>query len=342
MSGRRSARIAWQLAPDATLDAMPLAVADGVVIALGRGDETELRRVALDDGATVWAERLSGRAAGPPVRTGDVLAVPLAGGRVSVHGLRDGAPLAAWDASGAHCGPIGAFRGAIFVRSQDTRGPRLSRVEDGEVRWTCPDPLGGCDGGQMRATDGALVIAGATAPGRVVAAGVDLEDGRALWRHEEPATLLNDLWAVGGIVDVVMNTCVRGLDARTGEARPVRFSGFPLDMARAVGEHLVAMMSGHTGPVLLCFHLVSQQHLGRVTRAMSRLVGAHAEEALVILDSGDAVFYALPELEPLDFPEPGALGAPQHVVWAQHACYVVSDDGRTLTAIDLDVAPAGA
>lgn len=338
MSGRRSARVAWQLAPAATLDAIPLAVADGVVVALGHSDHTELRRIALDDGATVWTERLAGRATGAPVRTGALLGVPLSDGRVSVHRLRDGAPIGAWDARGPHRGPIAAFRGAFFVRSGADGEARLSRVDGEATRWSCPDPLTGCGGGLMRATDGVLVAAAAAAD-RVVATGLDIEDGRLLWRHEEPATVLNDLWAVGGIVDVVMNTCVRGIEARTGEARPVRFSGFPLDEARAVGEHLVAMMSGHTGPVLLCFHLVSQRHLGRVTRAMSRLVGAHSEEALVVLDSGDAVFYALPELEALDFPEPAALGAPQHVVWAQHACYVVSNDRRTLTAVDLDVMP---
>ncbi len=91
------------------------------------------------------------------------------------------------------------------------------------------------------------------------------------------------------------------------------------------------------GPVLLCFDLVSQRLHGRISRAMTRLVGAHPNEVLVTLVNGDPAFYALPALAAVGLPESHAVGTPLYASWSRDVCYVVPEHRRSISAIDLEV-----
>lgn len=333
------ARVLWQLVPDMAIRNRPLALADGVVVTWERGDSCGLRRLAAEDGATVWDRALDHRPVGAAVRTGGLLAVPLSGGFIGTYAASDGAPLGpAWAPlpCPAHA-ELAAAGGRVFARCGHGADATLSGYVVGEAApaWVVPDPAGGAEA-RMRSTAGVLVLASAQEGDGIIVAGVDQETGRLLWTHREDGTTLHDLWSVGGIVDVVTSSGVVGLDAATGEHRTTRFSGFPLDSARAVGEHLVAMMEGHMGPVLLCFNIVTQRLVGRISRAMTRLVGAHGSEALITLINGEPIFYALPSLEPLDLPESDAINPPGVTAWSRDICYVVSQDQRAVTAVDLD------
>ena len=334
------ARVLWQLAFDMDVRTPPLALADGLVLSLDRGRRSELRRLALDDGTTRWTRELPHRAHGGPVRTGGALAVPLVNGQVQALRLDDGALWGpAWTLPGPPNPTLGAAGGHFFARCGQGVDAALHALAPGRPAplWSVPDPLAGADTARLRVTDGVLVLAGALPEAdTVVIAGVDPATGRLLWSHREATSRLLDLWAVAGLVDVVTSSGVLGLVAGTGELRSARFGGFPLESACAVGEHLIAMMEGHMGPVLLCFHLVSQRLVGRVSRAMTRLVGAHANEVLVTLINGDPVFYTLPSLDQIDFPEIEALSDPKLTVWSRDVCYVLGADERTLTAVDLD------
>lgn len=317
----------------------PLALADGVVVTWERGDSCGLRRLASDDGATVWDRALDHRPVGAPVRTGGVLAVPLAGGFIGTYAVANGAPRApAWTPlpCPAHA-ELAAAGGRVFARCGHGVDATLSCYVVGEAApaWVVPDPANGSEA-RMRSTGGVLVLASPQEGDGILVAGVDQQTGEVLWTHHSDGTTLHDLWSVGGIVDVVTSSGVVGLDAATGEHRTTRFSGFPLDSARAVGEHLVAMMEGHMGPVLLCFHIVTQRLVGRISRAMTRLVGAHGSEALITLINGEPIFYALPSLEPLDLPESDAINPPGATAWSRDICYVISQDQQTVTAVDLD------
>jgi len=334
------ARVLWQLTFDLEVRTTPVALADGLVITLAGGDTSVLRRLALDGGAPVWSTDLHHQVVGSPVRTGSLLAVPLAGGHIGAFDVADGAPLRpAWAPlpTPAHA-ELAAAGGRVFARCGHGVDATLSCYLVGQSRpaWVVPDPASGGEATRMRTTNGVLVVASAREDDGVVIAGVDVETGHRRWLHREAGSRLHDLWAIGGIVDVVTSSGVIGLEAATGEHRTTRFAGFPLDSARAVGEHLVAMMEGHMGPVLLCFHIVTQRLIGRISRAMTRLVGAHAGEVLVTLINGEPIFYAIPSLEPLDLPEAEAISPPGVTAWSRDVSYVVSLDQHTVTAIDLD------
>lgn len=335
------ARVVWQQAFSSELQMPPLALGDGLLIAVERGDTALLRRLDAADGATVWERDLGRRTVGPAARTGDLVAIPLTGGHFATLSVHDGSPLGpAWAPlpSPAHPDLIAAS-GRVFVRSGHGDGATLTCYLEGRAipAWVVPDPAGGTLHAQMRFTRGVLVVASPFDGAGVVALGVDGATGRTRWAYESDATALHDVWAVAGIVDLVTSSGVVGLDAFTGEQRSTRFSGFPLDSARAVGDHLIAMMEGHMGPVLLCFHTVTQRLVGRISRAMTRLVGAHPSEALITLINGDPVFYALPDLTPLELPEADAINPPGLTAWSRDMVYVVSEDRRVLTAVDLDV-----
>jgi len=335
------ARVLWQQGFTAEIRATPLALGGGVVVSLERPDGALLRRVEADEGATVWEHDLGHHTVGPPVRTGELIAIPLAGGHLATVSAADGSPIEpAWTPlPGPAHDDLVAAGGRVFVRCGHGDGASLSCYVAGRARpaWTVPDPAAGALHARMRVTRGVLVVAAAHDEDGVIVIGVDCESGRGRWSHRSDALVLHDLWAVGGVVDVVTSSGVVGLDATTGEHRTTRFTGFPLDSARAVGEHLVAMMEGHMGPVLLCFHIVTQRLVGRISRAMTRLVGAHESEALITLINGDPVFYAIPELTPVDLPEAEAINPPGVTAWSRDVVYVVSEDGHLLTAVDLDV-----
>ncbi|MCA9518223.1 MAG: PQQ-binding-like beta-propeller repeat protein [Myxococcales bacterium] len=336
----QKARIVWQLAVDSEIRSPPLALADGVLLVLERDGHGVLRRLPLEEGRPAWSAPLDARPAGGPVRTGDVVAVPLADGRIAAFRLATGEPmLPAWPALETPAvPPLAGLGGVIYARSYRGGHPRLTALAVGQAEplWEVPDPIPTSPDARFRQTAGVIVAGGTLGGEQVVVTGLDPATGKALWSHAEADCVLHDLWAVGGIVDVVTSASVVGLLADGGELRNIRFTGFPFDSAYAVGEHLVTLMDGHMGPVLLSFDVVSQKLIGRVSRAMTQLVAAHAEEVLVTRVGGEAAFYTVPALESIAFPEAYATPAPRFASFARDVCYVVPDHGRSITAIDLN------
>lgn len=336
----QKARIVWQLATDSEIRSPPLALADGVLLVLERDGHGVLRRIPLEDGRPAWSTPLAARPAGGPVRTGDVVAVPLSDGRIAAFRLATGAPLApAWaPLETPAVPPLAGSGGVIYARGQRGGHPRLAAFAVGraEPLWEVPDPLPTSPDARFRQTGGVVVVGGTLGGEQVAVTGLEPATGKLLWTHAESDCVLHDLWAVGGIVDVVTSASIVGLLAEGGELRNIRFTGFPFDSAYAVGEHLVTLMDGHMGPVLLSFDTVSQKLIGRVSRAMTRLVAAHAEEVLVTRVGGEAAFYTLPNLESIAFPEAYAIPAPRFASFARDVCYVVPEHGRSITAVDLN------
>ncbi len=337
----QQARVLWQIAFAQEVSVPPLALADGIVIALTRAREHTLRRLDAH-GEAVWSAPLERAPVAAPVRSGRLLAIALEGGQIAAMDLTTGAPLGrGWaPLGGPILAPIAALGGRIYARVGEGAKASLVALEPAATSplWRSADPSGGGPQALMRLTDGILIYAGTAPDGSAtLVRGLDPTTGAQRWAHAEIDCELNDLWAVGGVVDLITTNRVVGLDPRTGQVRNARFTSFPLEDARAPGDQLVAMMDGHTGPVLLCFDLVSQRLHGRISRAMTRLVGAHPNEAMVTLVNGDAALYALPGLSLVDLPESQALGTPLYAAWSRDLCYVVPDHRRALTAIDLEV-----
>lgn len=337
---RQQARILWQLALDGDIHTQPTALADGVLMVIDRDGGCEVRRVDLDVGDVQWARQLRRQAVGRAARTGDLVAIPLAKGGLAGLRLADGEPIKpAWQpASAAWVGPIAAHGGRVFGRWGSGKSARLGGYVPGqkEPLWTVVDPLAGADDGRMHFTAGRLLVAGNRANEAMVIAAVDPATGETLWTHTSADLRVNRVWAIGGVIDVVTHTNVVGLEVETGEKRTTRFAGFPLETATTSGGQLVAMMEGHMGPVLLSFDMISQNLVGRVSRAIEGLTGAHPAEVMVQLVGGEPAIYTLPDLESVGLPEAEALHSPRWVAWARDVAYVVAGHGRTITALDLD------
>jgi len=336
----RRIRLAWQHWLDGEIRRTPVPLADGLLVVLDRpGHSVALR---LDsDGKEVWQVDLGGVASGEPARTQGFLAVPVAGERVVVVDLAAGR-LQRADVSvpGAPLrGGITALGGRLWVRLGQTRdglGPFLAvldieRPADGMRLFA--DPLGAAIETRCRRTNRTLVAAAEHPNGNAVLVGLDEVTARVLWRHELPATGVNDLWAAGGLVDIVLSHSVCSRDARSGAALTRRFEGFALEGARLSGQTLLVLVpeNGH-GRRLLAYDAATEEQTG-VMFGVQRIIGASSDLALLRNIGDEAVLVELPSLAVQPLPEAEAIESAELVAFSRHELWVVAHGGRSLSAL---------
>ena len=336
----RRIRLAWQLWLDGELRRTPLPLADGLVVVLDRpGSSVALR---LDeDGKTVWQVELPGVASGEPARTQGFLAVPLGGERVVVVDLAQGRLQrtdVAVQGSPLH-GGIAALGGRLWVRfghTSDGLGPFLAvldleRAVDGLRLF--PDPLGDAIETRCRRTNRTLVAAAEHPDGSAVLVGLDEVTTRVIWRHELPGTGVVDLWAAGGLVDLVLSHAVCSWDGRTGAPLTRRFEGLALEGARLAGETLLVPVpdNGHARR-LIAFDAATEEETG-VMLGVQRIIGASSDLALLRDTAGDTILAELPSLGALSIPEADAIEAAELVAFSRHGLWVVAHGGRSLSAL---------
>jgi len=337
----RRVDLAWQLWLDGELRRTPLPLADGLLLVLDRpGGSVALR---LDsDGREIWQVELPGVASSDPVRTQGFVAVALGGERVVVidvaHGrlLRNGVAVH----GAAVRGGIAAVGGRLWVRlgkTSDGLGPFLAVLDlmaPGDGLRLFPDPLGSAIETRCRRTNNTLVAAAEHPNGNVLLVGLDESSARLLWQHELPQTGVVDLWAAGGLVDLVLSNGVRSWDARTGTPLTRRFAGHALEGARLAGETLLVLVpdNGH-GRHLRTFNACTEDATGRLL-AIQRVIGASSDLALLRDHDGNVMLVELPTLTPFTIPEADAIAGAELVAFSRHALWVVAHGGRSLTCLE--------
>lgn len=339
-SAARRIRLAWQLWLDGEIRRTPVPLADGVLVVLDRpGRSTAMR---LDgDGGTVWQVDLPGVASGEPARTQGFLAVPIDGERVVVVDLARGRVQRS-DVSvpGASLrGGIAALGGRLWVRCGETRdglGPFLAvldleRPDDGLRLF--PDPLGAAIETRCRRTNRTLVAAAEHPGGGAVLVGLDEVTARVLWRQELPATGVVDLWAAGGLIDLVLGHSVRSWDARSGAPLTRRFEGLSLEGARLAGQTLLVLVpeNGHARR-LLAFDAATEEQSG-VMFGVQRIIGASSDLALLRNVGDEALLVELPGLAVQPLPEAEAIESAELVAFSRHELWVVAHGGRSLSSL---------
>ncbi len=337
----RRVNLAWQLWLDGELRRTPLPLADGLLVVLDRPDVSVALRLD-SEGRELWQVELPGVASADPVRTQGFVAVPLGGARVVIIDVTLGRLVRASIAvEGASVrGGIAALGGRLWVRlgkTADGLGPflavlDLTALDDGLRLF--PDPLGAAIETRCRRTNNTLVAAAEAPNGDALLVGMDEATARVLWHHELPNTGIVDLWAAGGLVDVVLSGSVRSWDARSGKPLTRRFEGKALEGARLAGETLLVMVpdNGH-GRRLLSYEACTEDATGELL-GVQRIIGASSDLALVRGSDGLVMLVELPSLSPLTMPEADAIEGAELVAFSRHALWVVAHGGRSLTCLE--------
>ncbi len=336
----RRASLAWQLWLDGDVRRTPLPLADGLFVLLDRPSGSVALR--LDgEGREVWQLELPGVASADPVRTQGFVAVALDGASVVVIDVAHGRLMRARIAvDGASVGDgVAALGGRLWVRlgkSADGLGPFLAVLDvmapDDGVRLF-PDPLGAAIETRFRRTN-RTIVAAAEHNGTGHLVGIDEASARVLWQHELPNTGIVDLWAAGGLVDVVLSIGVRSWDARSGMSLTRRFDGHELEGGRLAGETLLMLVPDRElGGRLLAYEAATEEPSGQMF-SVQRIVGASSDLTLVTDAVGGAVLAELPDLNPLAFPESDAIEGPVLAAFSRHAVWVVAHGGRSLSRIE--------
>lgn len=339
--GARRVNLTWQLWLDGEIGRVPLPLADGLLVLLDRPDGTVALRLD-SEGRELWQLELHGLASADPVRTQGFIAVPLGGQRVVVIDVAQGRLVRASVAveGAAVRGAIAALGGRLWVRlgkTADGLGPFLAVLdlmapEDGLRLF--PDPLGDAIETRCRRTNNTLVAAAEQRNGSALLIGMDEASARLLWQHELPDTGVVDLWAAGGLIDLVVSGGVRSWDARSGKPLTRRFEGKALEGARIAGETLLVMVAdnGH-GRRLLTFDACTEDQTGQLL-GVQRIIGASSDLALVRGSDDVVMLVELPSLSPLMMPEADAIEGAELVAFSRHALWVVAHGGRSLTCLE--------
>lgn len=340
-SGPRAA-LAWQLWLDGEIRRTPLPLADGVLVLLDRPTGTVAVRLD-EDGRELWAIELPGIASGDPVRTHGFVAVPIDGERITVidvnqrklqrHGVRvPGAVVR---------GGIAALGGRLWIRFSETSdglGPFLAVFDvhaPDEAPRLHPDPLGVAIETRCRRTNNTVVAAAEHPGGHAIVVGLDETTARVLWRHELPETGVVDLWAAGGLVDLVVSDGLQSWDARSGQRLTRRFGGRALEGSRLAGETLLVLAPHDDGDArqLLAFNACTEELTG-THAAVQRILGANSDLALARDHGGLPRLFDLPQLLPLTLREADALEGCELVAFSRHALWVVAHGGRSLSCLE--------
>lgn len=335
--------LAWQLWLDGELRRTPLPLANGLLVVLDRPTGSVALRLD-SDGRELWQVELPGIASSDPVRTQGFVAVPIGGERVVVIDVAHGQLLRANIAvdGAAVRGGIAALGGRLWVRlgkTADGLGPYLAKLDlaaPEEGLRLFPDPLGAAIETRFRRTNDTLVAAAEHPNGDALLVGIDEGSARVLWLHELRATGVVDLWAAGGLVDVVLSAGVRSWDARSGMALTRRFEGQVLEGARLAGETLLVLVSDKAQPGqrrLLTYDACTEDATGRLL-GVQRIIGASSDLALLRGSDGVVMLVELPSLTPLMMPEADAIDGAELVAFSRHALWVVAHGGRSLTCLE--------
>lgn len=343
LQGPRRAGLAWQLWYDGEIRRTPVPLANGIVVLVDRPGVTVALRLDVD-GRELWKIELPGLASGDPVRTQNFVAVPIGGERVVVIDVAEGRLLKHTVAvPGAPVrGGIAALGGRLWVRlgkSGDGLGPYLAVFDlmapDDGLRLF-PDPLGAAIEVRARRTNHTVVAAGEHPDGHATLVGIDESTARVLWEHELPRTGVVDLWAAGGLVDLVVSDGLRSWDARTGTPYTRRFGGQKLEGARLSGETLLVIVPEDDGSVrrLVAFEAATEELRGELS-GVHRIVGASSDVVLMRDPEERTVLAELPTLLPLPLREVDAIEAASLAAFSRHAVWVVAHGGRSLSCLEL-------
>jgi hypothetical protein len=328
--------IAWQMYFDGPIASRPLALADGVVVCVGEGDNWVARRIPLEPGGPAWRREMVGIPCAPMTRTGHVLVLPLQGGTLVALDLRSGEPL--WPAfqtlEGELSGLLTARRSRIYVGLRGERESWIAALEVGraEPLWQVADPAASRTA--VHHPNG-LMIGGGN--GMIALACLAPDTGQARWRSEEIHGALIQLWSPGdGSLELIGDSCgICRVDPETGEILDERDLGVEASDARLVSNLVLAVAAEPGENRLLALTSIGLEKLGESPMQVKRLIEADTAEALVEDGAGRTRFLGLPELEalpvgPEDYLPPCRFGS-----WARDAAYLVDTTGRILTAVDL-------
>lgn len=331
----------WQLWLDGAIRRTPLPLADGVLVVLDRAEGSAAVRLG-DDGRVLWQLELPGTASADPQRTHDFAAVPIDGERVIVidikHGRQHGPSVGVPGATLHGC--ITALGGRLWLRfseSDDGMGPLLAVCDlatPDAGPYIHPDPLGDAIETRCRRTNKTIVAAAEHPDGHATLVGLDERKVKVLWKHELADTGVVDLWAAGGLVDLVTSDSLQSWDARTGHPLTRRFEGRVLEGARLAGETLlIPVYNPVHGRRLQAYNAATETELGDLPD-IARVLGANSDHALLRTSEGAPLLVELPELTRVAIRDTEAVDAAELVSFSRHALWIVGHGGRSLTCVE--------
>jgi hypothetical protein len=316
-------------------------LADGVVVLVDRSDRSLAIRLD-DDGKELWQVELPGISSSDPVRTHDFVAVPIDGDRVVVIDIRYGrihGPSIGVPGATLH-GGIAALGGRVWMRMSKTTdglGPflavtDLSNLDSGAHLHE--DPFGDAIETRYRRTANTIVVAAEHPDGDATLVGLDERNAKVLWRHDLHQTGVIDLWAAGGLVDLVISDGVRSWEARTGRALTHRFDGRVLEGARLAGETLLVLVYNPAqGRGVQAYNAATEESVGEL-KDIVRILGASSDHALLRRTDGSPLLVELPNLKLLSIHDAEAIEDAELVAFSRHAVWVVAHGGRSLTCLE--------
>lgn len=230
-----------------------------------------------------------------------------------------------------------AKKGFVVLVSETASGTLLEayNAQSGGVAWETELSPGSSSSVHLAEAGGRLICL-TQDKGTIRLVARDLESGRECWQRSDIEGNLVGQWAAFNLLDVIVEKSgVWGIHAQDGQDRSLRFYGIEYQEALIVGQSFLTVSLVDNLIELSSFDTVSSELKGKVLMDVVRILDAHASEVLVEHTNGYPVLYALPNLESVEFKGCEGLGRIHHVAWARDALYLMSEDCRTITAVDL-------